>query len=163
MNNVVLITGASSGIGKATAKMLAQGGYRVYAAARRIEKMNDLKADGVHVIRMDVTDDQSIVTGVEEIVTIEGKVDILINNAGFGQYGSVEDILLFKPNVRCFMQKRLTLYLIEGLMKKNELQYNILYSCTDEKERGSENLVSEHVITFILSGRIQLYVNQVLV
>ena len=48
-------------------------------------------------------------------------------------------------------------------MKKNELKYNILYSCTDEKESGSESLVSEHVISFILSGRIQFYVNQVLV
>jgi AraC-like DNA-binding protein len=48
-------------------------------------------------------------------------------------------------------------------MKKNELQYNILYSCTDEKERSSENLLSDHVITYILSGKIQFYVNQVLV
>jgi len=136
MNNVVLITGGSSGIGKATAKMLAQGGYRVYAAARRVEKMNDLKADGIHVIGMDITDDQSIVRGVEEIVTIEGKVDILINNAGFGQYGSVEDVALadarYQLEVNLFGLARLT-QLVLPLMREQHFGKIVNISSTGGK------------------------------
>ena len=81
-NKIVLITGASSGIGFDAAKMLAQQGHTVYAAARRVELMEPLKADGVHVIRMDVTDEASMQQGVETVVQAEGRIDVLINNAG---------------------------------------------------------------------------------
>jgi short-subunit dehydrogenase len=89
---VVLLTGASSGIGKATARQLLQKGYIVYGTARRVEKMADLKQMGAHVLAMDVTDDASMVEGVNQIAKENGGVDILINNAGYGSYGAIEDV-----------------------------------------------------------------------
>ena len=89
---VILITGASSGMGKDFAENLAKDGHTVYAAARRVDKMKDLEQDGVHILEMDVTDDASMVKGVENILKNEGRLDVLINNAGFGSYGAVEDV-----------------------------------------------------------------------
>jgi NADP-dependent 3-hydroxy acid dehydrogenase YdfG len=71
MKKVVLITGASSGMGKATALLLVQAGYIVYAGERRIEKMNDLKKEGAKILHMDVTDDRSLVSGIEESIKNE--------------------------------------------------------------------------------------------
>ena len=92
MKKVVLITGASSGIGKETAKLLAENGFVVYGAARRVEKMDDLKSVGVRLLAMDVTNETSMVKGVQEILTTEKRIDILINNAGYGSYGALEDV-----------------------------------------------------------------------
>lgn len=92
MKKVVLVTGASAGIGKATALVLAQSGYTVYGAARRTEKLNDLKQAGVVPIAMDVTDEASMQAGLDTILAKEKKIDILINNAGFGSYGAIEDV-----------------------------------------------------------------------
>ena len=92
MKKVVLITGASSGIGKETAKLLAENGFVVYGAARRVEKMDDLKSVGVRLLAMDVTNEPSMVKGVQEILTTEKRIDILINNAGYGSYGALEDV-----------------------------------------------------------------------
>lgn len=92
MKKVALITGASSGMGKETAKLLAGNGYTVYGAARRTERMDELQNLGVHVIKMDVSDEDSMVTGIQKIIKDEGKIDILINNAGFGSFGAIEDV-----------------------------------------------------------------------
>ncbi len=92
MKKVVLITGASSGIGLETAKLLAQNGFIVYGAARRLDKMQDLKAEGIRLLAMDVTDETSMVKGVQEILQAEKRIDILINNAGYGSYGALEDV-----------------------------------------------------------------------
>jgi short-subunit dehydrogenase len=94
MNKVVLITGASAGMGKEFARLLLQNGYTVYGAARRVNKMEDLKQLGLHILSMDVTDDESMVKGVDAIVKKEGRIDVLINNAGFGSYGALEDVSL---------------------------------------------------------------------
>lgn len=94
MQKVVLITGASSGIGKEAARLLAQSGFRVYGAARRLEKMQDLTESGVRLLKMDVTDEPSMVAGVQEILNAEKRIDVLVNNAGYGSYGSVEDVPL---------------------------------------------------------------------
>ena len=94
MKQVILITGASSGIGKDFAKGLLQDGHIVYGAARRLEKMEDIKQLGVKILEMDVTNDASMVKGVETIIKQEGRIDVLINNAGFGSYGAVEDVPL---------------------------------------------------------------------
>lgn len=94
MKKVALVTGASSGIGKETAKLLVQNGYTVYGAARRVDKMQELKAAGVKLLAMDVTNDDSMQKGINEIMQTEKRIDVLINNAGYGSYGSLEDVPL---------------------------------------------------------------------
>lgn len=88
---VALITGASSGIGKETAKQLLRDGLVVYAAARRVERMKDLKELGAIVLEMDVTKEEELIRGINQIKEQHGGVDVLVNNAGYGMYGAVED------------------------------------------------------------------------
>lgn len=92
MEKIVLITGASSGIGKATAKLLAREGFKVIGAARSIERMEDLKSVGVIPYFVDVTDERSMRSLVDYIIDEYGRIDVLINNAGFGMYGPLESI-----------------------------------------------------------------------
>lgn len=94
MSKVILITGASSGMGKETAKNLIQQGHIVYTVARRIDQMQDLKEMGGHPIQMDVTKEEDIENVVKTIIKEQGKIDVLWNNAGYGLYGSVEDVSL---------------------------------------------------------------------
>ena len=94
MKKTVLVTGASAGIGKATAIYLAQNGYEVYGAARRTDKMQELTAFGIKAIALDVTKEESITACVEQILEQSGSIDILVNNAGFGQEGAIEDIIM---------------------------------------------------------------------
>jgi NAD(P)-dependent dehydrogenase (short-subunit alcohol dehydrogenase family) len=89
---VALVTGASSGIGADTALRLKEAGYTVYGAARRTERMSVLEDAGVHVLRLDVTDEDSIRAAVDSIVRQSGRIDVLVNNAGYGSYGSLEDV-----------------------------------------------------------------------
>ncbi|HEX8868424.1 MAG TPA: oxidoreductase [Lentzea sp.] len=91
---VALVTGASSGIGESTAIELQKAGYTVYAAARRVQRMEGLKAQGVRVLEMDVTRDESMIEGVKKIIAEAGRIDVLVNNAGYGSYGAVEDVPL---------------------------------------------------------------------
>ena len=94
MTKVILITGASSGIGFDAAEAFAQQGHRVYAAARRVDRMEPLKALGVVPIRMDVTDSASMEAGVQAILEAEGRIDALVNNAGYGYFGAIENVTL---------------------------------------------------------------------
>lgn len=89
---VILITGASSGIGFNTAQALARQGHRVYAAARRTELMEPLRKDGVEIMKMDVTDSASMAAGVEQLLAKEGRIDVLVNNAGYGYFGAIENV-----------------------------------------------------------------------
>lgn len=89
---VILITGASSGMGKESAKALIQQGHTVYTVARRIEQMQDLKDLGGHPIQMDVTEESDIQNVVDAIIQKKARIDVLWNNAGYGLYGAVEDI-----------------------------------------------------------------------
>ena len=94
MTKVILVTGASSGIGFDAAEAFARQGHRVYAAARRVDRMEPLKALGVVPLRMDVTDETSMTEGVRAILEAEGRIDALVNNAGYGYFGTIENVPL---------------------------------------------------------------------
>src|SRR5215469_913275 len=89
---VALVTGASSGIGDATARRLAPLGYTVYAVARRVDRMAALKDRGIRTEAADVTDDAALVALVEKIISETGRIDVVVNNAGYGSYGALEDV-----------------------------------------------------------------------
>ena len=91
-DKVALVTGASSGIGAATAIKLKSLGYTVYAAARRTDRMAGLAETGIEVRGVDVTDDASMVALMDAIIAASGRIDILVNNAGYGSYGALEDV-----------------------------------------------------------------------
>ncbi|MCB2196412.1 MAG: oxidoreductase [Bacteroidetes bacterium] len=92
MKKVALITGASSGIGESAAILLQNAGFKVYGAARRVEKMKDLESKGISTIALDITKDVSVENCVNTILEKEGRIDVLVNNAGYGSYGAVEDV-----------------------------------------------------------------------
>jgi short-subunit dehydrogenase len=94
VQKVALVTGASSGIGEQTARRLREAGLVVYGAARRVDRMEELAAAGVHTIALDVTDEASAEKAVGEILAAEGRIDVLVNNAGYGSFGALEDVPL---------------------------------------------------------------------
>lgn len=87
-----IVTGASAGIGKATAKRLHQQGYEVFAGARRVEKMQDLAAIGVHVHALDVTDQNSNQVFVTDVLAQSSTIDVIVNSAGYSAQGALEDV-----------------------------------------------------------------------
>jgi NAD(P)-dependent dehydrogenase (short-subunit alcohol dehydrogenase family) len=91
---VAIVTGASSGIGEFTAQTLLQAGYTVYAAARRTERMKPLAAAGAKLVTLDVTSEASMLAAVQQVLSQSGRVDVLVNNAGYGSYGALEDVPL---------------------------------------------------------------------
>ena len=91
MKKVIIVTGASSGMGKDFALSLLKKGHTVYGLARRVEKMTDFVKAGGKSIAMDITDEEQIQKAVDQILKEQGKVDVLINNAGYAVYGSVEE------------------------------------------------------------------------
>jgi NAD(P)-dependent dehydrogenase (short-subunit alcohol dehydrogenase family) len=91
-DRVALVTGGSSGIGAAAVRELLDTGFTVHAVARRVDRMQPLAEAGAHVSAMDVTDDDSMAAGVARIVEAHGRLDVLVNNAGYGSYGSVEEV-----------------------------------------------------------------------
>jgi NAD(P)-dependent dehydrogenase (short-subunit alcohol dehydrogenase family) len=91
---VVLVTGASSGMGKETALTLAREGNIVYGAARRVDRMSDLVKAGGHAVELDVTNEAQVREVVARILKEAGRIDVLVNNAGFAVYGAVEDTTL---------------------------------------------------------------------
>jgi NAD(P)-dependent dehydrogenase (short-subunit alcohol dehydrogenase family) len=118
-STVALVTGASSGIGAETALLLRKAGFTVYAAARRAERMQPLVSQGISVLSMDITDEASITAGVERIIAATGRVDVLVNNAGYGSYGSVEDVPLAEArrqfDVNVFGLARLIQLVLPGM------------------------------------------------
>lgn len=120
--SIILVTGASSGIGKATAQGLLQQGHTVYAAARRVEAMQDLEAQGAIPLRMDITREDDVTAVVERISKEHGAVDVLVNNAGYAIYGSVEetstDDARAQFEVNLFGLARLTQLLIPAMRQR---------------------------------------------
>jgi len=94
VSKAVLITGCSSGIGRATARRLAAKGWTVYATARRLESIAELEAAGCRTLALDVTDEDSMVAAVRTIEETHGAVGVLINNAGYSQSGAIETVPL---------------------------------------------------------------------
>ena len=101
MNKVALVTGASSGIGEATVRKLLAEGYKVYAGARRVERMQPLRQAGASLLALDVTDDASMVAAIDTIRDEAGRLDALVNNAGYGSYGALEDVPMEEARRQC--------------------------------------------------------------
>lgn len=91
---VAFVTGASTGIGFEAAIKLSKAGMVVYAGARRVEKMEPLKAHGIKVLSLDVTVEESMKAAVDLVLAEQGRIDVLVNNAGYGSYGSLEEVPL---------------------------------------------------------------------
>lgn len=140
MKKVVLITGASSGIGYDTAEALARQGHCVYAAARRTALMEPLKAFGVHVIQMDVTDEDSMRQGVELLLHDEGRLDVLVNNAGYGYFGALENV----PMDEARRQLEVNVF---GLARLTQLVIPIM------RKQGSGRIIN----TSSVAGKMSIY------
>ena len=92
MKKVIVITGASAGMGKDAALALIKKGHTVYTLARSMDKMEEIQKVGGHPIQLDITNEQQIKSAVDTIIQKEGRIDVLWNNAGYGLYGAVEDV-----------------------------------------------------------------------
>ncbi len=91
-SRAVLVTGCSSGIGRATAGLLARSGWPVYATARRVEALAELESLGCRALSLDVTDEDSMGAAVEVVEREHGAVGVLVNNAGFSRSGAIETV-----------------------------------------------------------------------
>lgn len=93
-SKVIIVTGASSGMGKEGAFRLLKEGHIVYGAARKTDKMQDIVAAGVHALALDVTSEAAIRDAVAKVLTAQGRIDVLWNNAGYSVAGAVEDVAM---------------------------------------------------------------------
>jgi len=96
VSKAVLITGCSSGIGRATAERLSSVGWKVYATARDAGTIASLERNGCGLLPLDVTDEDSMQSAVEEVERREGAVGVLVNNAGYSQSGAIEAVPMEK-------------------------------------------------------------------
>ncbi|MDX6632230.1 MAG: hypothetical protein QOG09_194 [Solirubrobacterales bacterium] len=94
VSKAVLVTGCSSGIGRATAERLHEHGWTVYASARNVDSLAPLAERGIETLALDVTDEASMSAAVEQVSSAEGAVGALVNNAGYSQGGAVEEVPL---------------------------------------------------------------------
>jgi NAD(P)-dependent dehydrogenase (short-subunit alcohol dehydrogenase family) len=122
ISKAVLITGCSTGIGRVTAERLAARGLTVYATARRIESIAGLEATGCRTLALDVCDEASMQAAVAEVERAEGAVGALVNNAGYGQDGAIEEVPMdavrrqFETNV--FGLVRMTQLVLPGMRRQ---------------------------------------------
>lgn len=94
MATTALVTGCSSGIGRATAERFDDAGWEVYATARDLDEIRDLGERGCRTLELDVTETAAAQTAVDRVVAESERLDCLVNNAGYGQFGAVEDVPL---------------------------------------------------------------------
>lgn len=97
---VALVTGASSGIGASTAIALAEAGFLVYGAARRTERMDALRKHGVRPVHLDITNEASIDACLAHIRAEGNDIDVLVNNAGYGSYGALEEVPMSEAHLQ---------------------------------------------------------------
>jgi NAD(P)-dependent dehydrogenase (short-subunit alcohol dehydrogenase family) len=120
----VLITGCSTGIGRACAQRLARAGHTVYATARRLDSIEDLRSAGCRVLALDVTDEASMRAAVEAVEAEEGAVGALVNNAGYSQSGAIETVAIdhlrrqFETNV--FGLVRMCQLVLPGMRERGD-------------------------------------------
>ncbi|WP_243544219.1 oxidoreductase [Pseudodesulfovibrio tunisiensis] len=121
-NKVALVTGASSGMGRDIAKKLLKDGATVYVVARRVEQMHDLESLGAKALKMDITKEEDILAVVRKIGKDHGGVDILVNSAGFGMYGAMEETTIddarYQFEVNLFGLARLTQLVLPAMREK---------------------------------------------
>lgn len=119
---VIVVTGASSGIGTATARLLKEQGHIVYGAARNLERLNELRQEGIRPIEMDLVDESSMQNAISHIIGKEGRIDVLVNNAGYGSYGALEDVPMAEARrqfeVNVFGGARLTQLVLPHMRKQ---------------------------------------------
>jgi len=119
---IIIVTGASSGFGKETVRQLLNEGNTVYAGARRTEKMKDIEKLGAKVSKLDITSDESVDQFVGEIISKHGRVDVLVNSAGYGAYGMVEAVSLENAqrqyDVNVFGAARMTKAVLPHMRKR---------------------------------------------
>ena len=121
-SGAALITGCSTGIGRATALELVGKGWTVYATARKAETLAELEAAGCRTLALDVTDEASMQAAVDRVEAEEGSVGVLVNNAGYSQSGTVEEVPIedvrrqFETNV--FGLVRLTQMVLPGMRRR---------------------------------------------
>ena len=87
---IALVTGASSGIGRATAQLFAEKGFYVFVMARRIDRLEQIRSDHIEPVPLDVTNAEAINKAVEHVISTKGRIDVLVNNAGYGCLGAIE-------------------------------------------------------------------------
>lgn len=121
---IILVTGASSGMGKAFTKALLQQDATVYSVARRLDAMKDLSELGARTLKMDITNHQEVDDVIQHIERESGGVDILVNCAGFGLYGAMEDTSLedarYQFDVNVFGMAYLTQKVLPSMRRKNQ-------------------------------------------
>lgn len=123
MKRVAIITGISSGMGKASALYFKQQGFEVYGGARRVERLVDLNEQGIHTQQLDVTDKLSVRGLVDRVVSEQGRIDVLINNAGYGEFGPLEEVPIAKAqkqfDVNLFAVDQLTQFVLPVMRRQN--------------------------------------------
>lgn len=119
---VVLLTGASSGLGKKIGEKLTQEGYIVYGASRRVSLMKELEEQGASLISMDITRESEVKAAVKQVIFEQGKLDVLINCAGYGMFGMIEAVpiedAIEEFNVNLFGVGRLTREVLPYMRKR---------------------------------------------
>lgn len=162
-NLVVFISGASSGIGQATAEYLSKLGYKVYGTSRKPE--NHPKIKGFTMLKMDVCDEASVKAAVEKVIEQEGRIDVLVNNAGYGIGGAIEysipAIAEAQMNTNFFGLYRVQHYVLKQMKIQNEgliinissiggvigLPYQGLYSASKFAVEGMTEALSKELAT----------------